>query len=333
VVNNHLQPWWFFLPVLVVASLPFTPLLLAGLAGATHSRSVRQLPEHSLQRFATCWLLAVLLFFTLAATKLPSYWIPATPAAGLLIALAAQQRPGRWVMASTLLLQGVLAVGLAASSRWVPLIDEPELPTLPAELLASGLLSRAAACFGLALLAGVVLWCVKAPWARGWLLAQQLAVVAFAVSALQPMVTFGDRLRQVPLRRLAVAVQHQRRSGEPLAMVGILKPSLHFYANQVVIYEGVQANGPLNLNDRLSHERRRGQIPSPPAPGSSVLLVIDQRTAQLPHWRGLSHQTLASEGLFDLWRVPRQALDQWAAQLKRSDIPPEDWQQPRPERY
>lgn len=333
VVNNHLQPWWFFLPVMAVASLPFTPLLLAGLVGAVQSRNVSQPPEHSLQRFATCWLLAVLLFFTLAATKLPSYWIPATPAAGLLIALAAQQRPGRWLMASTLLLQGVLAAGLAASNRWVPLIHEPELPTLPAELLASGLLSRAAACFGVAVLAGLILWWAKAPWARGWLLAQQLAVVAFAVSALQPLVVFGDRLRQAPLRRLAAAVQQQHRPGEPLAMVGILKPSLHFYANQVVIYEGVQPNGPLNLNDRLLQERRRGQTPSPPVSGSSVLLVIDQRTAQLPHWRGLRHQALASEGLFDLWRVPRQALDQWAAQLKRSDAPPADWQQPRPERY
>ncbi|WP_010303854.1 glycosyltransferase family 39 protein [Synechococcus sp. CB0101] len=333
VVNNHLQPWWFFLPVLVVASLPFTPLLLAGLVSAARRCRASQLPEHSLQRFATCWLVAVLLFFTLAATKLPSYWIPATPAAGLLIALAAQQRPGRWLMASTLLLQGVLAAGLAASGRWVPLINEPELPTLPAELLASGLLSRASACFALALLAGLILCWAKAPWRWGWLLAQQLAVAAFAVSALQPLVVFGDRLRQAPLRRLAAAVQHQRRSDEPLAMVGILKPSLHFYTNKVVIYEGVQPNGPLNLNDRLLQERRREQTPSPPAPGRSVLLVIDQRTAQLPHWRGLSHQALASEGLFELWRVPRQALDQWAAQLKRAGTPPADWQQPRPERY
>ena len=333
VVNNHLQPWWFFLPVLVVASLPFTPLLLAGLAGGFRSPAISLPPEQSLQRYATCWLLAVLLFFTLAATKLPSYWLPATPAAGVLIALAAQQRPGRWVMASTLALQAVLAAGLAASGRWVPLINEPELPTLPAELLAGGLLSRAAACFGLALVAGVLLWWAQTPWKRGWLLAQQLAVVAFAVTALQHLVAFGDRLRQAPLRRLAAAVLDERRSGEPLAMVGILKPSLHFYTDQVVIYEGVQANGPLNLDDRLLNERRAGQQPSPPAANNTVLVVIDQRTAQLPHWRGLAHQPLAQEGLFALWRVPRQALDQWAQRLRAVGLPPPDWQQPRPERY
>ena len=308
VVNNHLQPWWFFLPVLVVASLPFTPLLLAGLWDGLRWKAPA--PELSLQRFAACWLLAVLAFFTLAATKLPSYWIPATPAAGLLMALAAQQltaggsqRRSRVVVVSILSLQAFFAVGLAASDRWVLLINEPELPTLPAELLISGLLTRAAVCFGVACAAGVLLWCAAGPRRWAWLLAQQLALVAFAVAALQPLVALGDRLRQLPVRHIAAAVVAERRGGEPLAMVGILKPSLHFYADQVVIYEGIQPNGPLNLNDRLRRERRRDQQPTPATPDSSVLLVIDQRTAELPHWRGLDHQQLATEGLFNLWRV------------------------------
>ena len=42
VVNHHLQPWWFFVPMLVVASLPFTPLLVLGLAQALISLCSRQ---------------------------------------------------------------------------------------------------------------------------------------------------------------------------------------------------------------------------------------------------------------------------------------------------
>ena len=38
--------------------------------------------------------MAVLLFFTAAATKLPSYWLPAIPAAAVLIALAARLERG-----------------------------------------------------------------------------------------------------------------------------------------------------------------------------------------------------------------------------------------------
>jgi len=100
-----------------------------------------------------------------------------------------------------------------------------------------------------------------------------------------------------------------------------------------VIYEGVQPNGPLNLNDRLRRERRRLQQPSAPSANGSVLLVIDTRTAALPHWQGLPHQPLAQEGLFALWRVPRLELDRWAARLRAAGTPAPDWQRPRPERY
>jgi len=340
VVNNHLQPWWFFLPVLVVASLPFTPLLLLGLASALRQWRTPLPPQASLQRFACCWLLAVLLFFTAAATKLPSYWIPATPAAGLLIALTAQRLVAsplsgiqRWVMASTVALQAVFTVGLVASDRWVPLIHEPELPTLPAEMLASGDLPKAALCFALALLGALVLLWRRLPWHQGWLLSQQVPLVAFVLTALLPLVQLGDRLRQLPVRQVAAAVVSQRLPGEPLAMVGILKPSLHFYTDQVVLYEGIQPNGPLNLNERLQQERRRGHQPTSPSPGATTLVVIDARTAQLPHWSGLAHQTLAADGLFLLWRVPRLELQRWAENLQRRGFPPPDWQRPRPERY
>jgi hypothetical protein len=132
---------------------------------------------------------------------------------------------------------------------------------------------------------------------------------------------------------MAAAVEQQRRAGEPLAMVGILKPSIHFYTDQVVIYEGVQPNGPINLNDRLIKEHRPGLTPSPPSPASTALVLIDQRTAALPHWKGLVHQSLAADGLFALWRVPRQSLNAWAQQLRGAGVPPPDWQLPRPERY
>lgn len=334
VVNHHLQPWWFFGPVLVVASLPFTPLLLAGLLQALRQPRGARAAGQSLPLFAACWLLAVLLFFTAAATKLPSYWLPATPAAGVLIAWAAQQlpRPRAWRLA-TLALVALLCAGLAASPAWIPLIQEPELPGLPAELLASGLVLRAAACFALALGLGLLLWWRPGRWGAAWLPAQQLALVLFAVTALQPLVALGDRQRQLPVRRIAAAVVAQRRSAEPLAMVGILKPSLHYYSRQVVLFEGLEPSGLLNLNDRLAREWRRGLRPSPVQPGATVLVVIDQRTAQLPHWRGLPHQRLAAAGLYELWRLQRLDLQGRARQLQQSGGASPDWQRPRPERY
>jgi hypothetical protein len=407
VVNHHLQPWWFFGPILVVASLPVTPLLLLGLRRALGPWPLRSVPPAvSLHRFAACWLLAVLAFFTIAATKLPSYWLPATPAAGLLILLAARggpaapamgaqevgaleagrpvpaglwpggsgsggaalaggepgeqvlggpelggsalggpgpggaalgaSWPGRardraleWAWTMSLALSALLGLAYLAGPLWVPLIQDPELATLPAGILASGRLPLAAACY---LLAATLGWC----WRRGpWplpLLLLQLPLVAFVPLVLLPLWHLGDQLRGAPVRAMAEAVRHQGRPGEPVAMVGILKPSLHYYSRRVVLYEGTPPEGPINLADRLRRERRAGQRPSSAAQQPTVLLVIDGATAALPHWRGLGTTELARSGLYRLWRVDRRRLEARAVELARGGLN-STWWRPRPERY
>ena len=362
VVNDHSQPWWFFGAILVAASLPASPLLLLGLgrqlaARARGSSSRAPAAEASLGRFAACWLLVVLGFFTVAATKLPSYWLPATPAAAILIGLAAA-RPGRgWgvAWAATLLLGAVIAVGLALAPLWFPLINDPELPGLAALVLATNFMQRAALCFGLATTLALLLLLLAphgllAPHSllerhgsrpRGAseagpgtaaLLALQLPMVVFVLSALQPLWGLGDGLRGLPVRQMAAAVRAQRQGQESLAMVGVLKPSLHYYSRQVVLYEGVEPADLANLADRLSHERRRGQSPSTSTAQPTALVVIDARTATLPHWQGLEPTELARFGIYRLWRIERSRLEQRATQLASRNIKP-NWRQPRPERY
>jgi 4-amino-4-deoxy-L-arabinose transferase-like glycosyltransferase len=343
VVNHHLQPWWFFGVVLVIASLPATPLLLLGLTQVIR-RWREPLPASlSLQRFAACWLVAVLLFFTAAATKLPSYWIPATPAAGLLIALAAHQarRSGaasRWAWGGTVALTLVLAVGFAAAPLWVPLIQEPEMPTLPVDLLAGGWLWWAAGLFALAALG------VNGTQRRDGsqaLLALQWPIAAFVPLVLLPAWQLGDQLRGLPVRQMAAAVARQGQGSEPLAMVGVMKPSLHYYSRQVVLYEGAGPVGLINLNDRLAKEHRPGLSPSPapreatpdPIFKTTVLVVIDQGTAQQAGWQTLPHQQLAAHGIYRLWRVERWQLARRAGQLAAATGIRPDWQKPRPERY
>jgi 4-amino-4-deoxy-L-arabinose transferase-like glycosyltransferase len=401
VVNHHLQPWWFFGPILVVASLPVTPLLLLGLARALGPHPLRPqpvAPGASLNRFAACWLVAVLAFFTIAATKLPSYWLPATPAAGLLILLAGDDgiaAPGPEVGAQRaerpepaglgpggsaragkepgadrlggreregLTLRGLgsgseapggsspcrardralerawsgslalcVALGLAylAGPLWVPLIQDPELPTLPAGILASGRLPLAGGCYLLAATLGW--WCRRRVWPLPLLLLQ-LPLVAFVPLALLPLWNLGDQLRGAPVRAMAEAVRRQARPNEPLAMVGILKPSLHYYSRRVVLYEGLAPEGPINLADRLGREHRAGQLPSSAAQQPTVLLVIDHTTAALPHWQELGAIELARSGLYHLWRVDRRRLEARAVELARGGGNA-TWWQPRPERY
>jgi hypothetical protein len=115
-------------------------------------------------------------------------------------------------------------------------------------------------------------------------------------------------------------------------MVGVLKPSLHYYSRRVVIYEGIGVEGPLNLADRLRRERRVGQRPSTPKDQPTVLVVIDQTTARAPFWRHLGASELDSAGVYRLWRLDRRRLEDSVAQLRLKGFAP-DWQDPRPERY
>ena len=171
----------------------------------------------------------------------------------------------------------------------------------------------------------------------GWrwpvpLVLQQLPLVLFVPLSLLPLWALGDRLRGEPVRSIAAAVTHQAKPGEPLAMVGILKPSLHFYARRVVLYEGVSAAGPLNLAERLEQERRQGQEPTAPQQQPTLLVVIDGGTAAAAEWRGLEPEELARSGPFRLWRLERRRLQQRARSLALRGVAG-DWRRPRPERY
>jgi hypothetical protein len=230
------------------------------------------------------------------------------------------------------LLTFVLALGFWSSSLWVPLIDDPEMPTLPAELLSSRLVLRAAVCFSIAGVLG--LWMIRRK-ASGRLLAVQGPLVVFQLIALIPMIGLGDRVRQLPVREAAATMLRVQKPSEPLAMVGAMKPSLHFYTEQVVVYEGRSDSALMNLSDRLSHESRRGWEGHPIHSGKgapTVLIVIDSGTLERPYWQGLNLQVLGQFGIYRVVRVERAKLEQRASELKAEGVTL-TWKSPRPERY
>ena len=89
-------------------------------------------------------------------------------------------------------------------------------------------------------------------------LALQLPLLLFHVTTLLPIAGLADQLRQQPVRQAAANMLEQQLPLEPLAMVGRMKPSLHFQTRQVVLFEGRSSGALVNLADRLAHERRRG---------------------------------------------------------------------------
>jgi 4-amino-4-deoxy-L-arabinose transferase-like glycosyltransferase len=81
---QHLQPFWFYAAVLLIALLPWTALALwSFVVGFVDLTRQRRLSPNSLW-FLT-WSLFCLLFFSLAKSKLPGYILPAIPAVVVLI--------------------------------------------------------------------------------------------------------------------------------------------------------------------------------------------------------------------------------------------------------
>jgi 4-amino-4-deoxy-L-arabinose transferase-like glycosyltransferase len=114
---QHIQPFWFYIPVLLVAFIPWTiPLLWFAIRGAGQwSTRFRQASNLSLLLFA--WAVFCLLFFSTSHSKLPGYILPALPPIGLLIvrnylqSAASLRTPLRWFLLAAgaiLILTGIL---------------------------------------------------------------------------------------------------------------------------------------------------------------------------------------------------------------------------------
>jgi 4-amino-4-deoxy-L-arabinose transferase-like glycosyltransferase len=82
---QHIQPFWFYAPVLLVALLPWTATLLWSAAvGAIHLWRARSASSSTC--FLLCWAAFCMLFFSTSHSKLPGYILPAIPAIALLMA-------------------------------------------------------------------------------------------------------------------------------------------------------------------------------------------------------------------------------------------------------
>ncbi len=87
---QHIQPFWYYVPVLLVAFLPWTGTLLWSAAyGSRRSDGGDDTTEaKNLAWFLLCWAGFCMIFFSASHSKLPGYVLPAIPAMGLLVARA-----------------------------------------------------------------------------------------------------------------------------------------------------------------------------------------------------------------------------------------------------
>ena len=158
----------------------------------------------------------------------------------------------------------------------------------------------------------------------------------FNLSTFVPLFGLADVHRQASLREASKVMVNLRNENESLAMVGINKPTVHFYTKSIILYENNTIKSLVNLSERLELEKRIGWEGSEigKSPGSeSVLILIDQNTSELQHWKKLDPIELGRFGIYNLWRVDRLKLNKISNAFKQEFQIETDWQKYDPERY
>jgi 4-amino-4-deoxy-L-arabinose transferase-like glycosyltransferase len=110
---QHIQPFWYYAGIVLIAFLPWTPALLWALATGIRGW-IRRERLGAMSCFLLCWALFCLVFFTISRSKLPGYILPAIPAIGLLLARAITKLgpARRWSLALASLIPGLALAAL-----------------------------------------------------------------------------------------------------------------------------------------------------------------------------------------------------------------------------
>jgi 4-amino-4-deoxy-L-arabinose transferase-like glycosyltransferase len=114
---QHVQPFWYYIPIILIALLPWTPVLAKIVSDLRRSPGLKSW-SLSPELFFICWIFFALVFFSASKSKLPGYVLPAVPPLGLLISQSVSlhirrtAQANRWIgitVGVTLFILGVLS--------------------------------------------------------------------------------------------------------------------------------------------------------------------------------------------------------------------------------
>ena len=114
---NNVWPFWFYPAVLLLASLPWLPWLFGNGRAASQPTAALDADGRAVTLLMLCWLALVLLFFSIPASKLLGYILPAVPPLAALMARGfavwrmdlSRKRKGWWL---SLTVTTVLSIGV-----------------------------------------------------------------------------------------------------------------------------------------------------------------------------------------------------------------------------
>jgi 4-amino-4-deoxy-L-arabinose transferase-like glycosyltransferase len=124
---QHVQPFWYYLAVVILAMMPWTVLAIRALADGILTsvaewrlrrlhpkRRVPNRPGDAFPEFLVLWALIPIVFFSFSQSKLPGYILPSIPPIAILTGdyLYRRRKPGlnRWVLLGHAALCGIMTM-------------------------------------------------------------------------------------------------------------------------------------------------------------------------------------------------------------------------------
>lgn len=280
---HHPAPFWYYAPVIALGLLPWTMFVITGLIETARVwwKEKREIfrSEDALPAFLAIWLMVPLVFFSLSASKLPGYIVPALPAGTLLLAEYVRRHVVNDDRPSLLLIvlhSAVAALPLVAALMMQYIVFQHQLPWNRATAISIA--------FGLVLSVGIAITLRG----RVGLRALRFVTLVPVVLAVAASLRLGAPALDATLsaRPLAREVSRADNGSLPLAILQLPRETefgLQFYRNQnIVRYEA-------------------GQVPA----GEHLLIAAEGRQKAVAKWtagRRISYLgSLAAQGLDYYW--------------------------------
>jgi 4-amino-4-deoxy-L-arabinose transferase-like glycosyltransferase len=227
-IEHRTQPWWFFVPVLVVGIMAWLPQAVRALLVPPGSRVPRG--QFDALRLLWIWCVFVLVFFSISDSKLIPYILPAIPALALLCAgrERGDRRPALLLGALLSLASGAAVLAYASGvwsspeARQLLGMIRPMLFCMCALLLLGALLAAALTWRGRPLAALIAL-------SGAWFLAS----ASFLVAAIAAQSLYSAKDIALAVRR--AAVEPAGVPGIPVFAVQAYQQSLAFYLQRPLV--------------------------------------------------------------------------------------------------
>ncbi|HEX8925316.1 MAG TPA: glycosyltransferase family 39 protein [Terriglobales bacterium] len=241
---HHKQPFWYYLPVALLATVPWVALVIASVVGVIvewKAQSWRARDgEDALPTFLLIWAAVPLLFFSASTSKLPAYILPAIPPLLLLAAdwmhrrVDEDSRLPLWLAAAHAVIVAILAGVTVMSSTWF--LKRPA----NSQLLITASMAGAIVFLGAAIMLAVRGW----QFMRFVTLAPLILCLGFILRTQSPIVDHTQSSR--PLAEMIGALGYP--ADQDVALFGTkreLEYGLMFYRDRHVrVYAPLEPNQP-----------------------------------------------------------------------------------------